>query len=189
MLDPRFKLFDFKRVDPELRASARNWLIENYVKNWAPAIEVVSDDDEEPEERPAKKAKKPSQNFLDSDSDEEDSDAGEDAAPAEEGVEGDGESPARPPVKQDPRKEEVMKYLALPQVLHTEDFDLLSWWKAHQSLFPNLAKMARQYLALPASSAGVERLFSSAGTMHDKKRKRTSEHTLSMMLNIKVNAD
>ena len=80
------------------------------------------------------------------------------------------------------------KYLSLPQVPHSDDFDLLSWWRQHQAMFPNLAKMARQYLALPASSAGVERLFSAAGDMHGSKRKSTHEDTLAHMLNVKVNA-
>ena len=32
---------------------------------------------------------------------------------------------------------------------------------------PYLAKMARQFLSMPASSAGLERLFHTAGRMHD----------------------
>ena len=39
----------------------------------------------------------------------------------------------------------------------------LSWWKANEHRFPRLALMARQYLAVPASSAACERLFSSVG--------------------------
>mmetsp|Transcript_14069 Transcript_14069/g.42928 ORF Transcript_14069/g.42928 Transcript_14069/m.42928 type:complete len:86 (-) Transcript_14069:101-358(-) len=54
------------------------------------------------------------------------------------------------------------------------DLDVLAWWKAcdHSNLtdpasgtpagLPTLAKMARQYLGCPASSAGVERMFSRA---------------------------
>ena len=32
--------------------------------------------------------------------------------------------------------------------------------------WPNLAKMVKQYFPVPASSAGVERVFSAAGKMH-----------------------
>ena len=40
--------------------------------------------------------------------------------------------------------------------------NVIEWWRRHCSVFPNLSKMARQYLATPATSAGVERLFSAA---------------------------
>jgi hypothetical protein len=42
-------------------------------------------------------------------------------------------------------------------------------------------------LALPASSAGVERLFSAAGRLHDDLKKAIKEDTLSMQLEVKVN--
>jgi hypothetical protein len=35
------------------------------------------------------------------------------------------------------------------------DDEVLDWWKSYQSMFPKLNKMARQFLALPALSAGV----------------------------------
>ena len=38
--------------------------------------------------------------------------------------------------------------------------------------------MAKQYLASPASSAGVERVFSSAGRMHDDMRKSMTNESL-----------
>jgi len=42
--------------------------------------------------------------------------------------------------------------------------DVLHWWaKVGRTKFPNLAKLARQYLGCPASSASAERVFSLAG--------------------------
>ena len=38
--------------------------------------------------------------------------------------------------------------------------------------------MAKQYLAAPASSAGVERVFSAAGKMHGDLRKSLKDDTL-----------
>ena len=43
---------------------------------------------------------------------------------------------------------------------------------------PDLAKMAAQYLGRPASSAGVERMFSKAGKLHDDLKKRQVDDTL-----------
>ncbi len=45
-------------------------------------------------------------------------------------------------------------------------------------MFPKLSKMARKFLALPASSARVERIFSRSGETHGDKRKRMKEETL-----------
>jgi hypothetical protein len=85
---------------------------------------------------------------------------------------------------------EVDKYLqlpALPTCRHGQDTCPLEWWGVHQVQLPHLAKMARQFLALPASSAGVERLFSAAGRQHDDLKKAIKEDTLSMQLEVKVN--
>jgi len=81
---------------------------------------------------------------------------------------------------------EVETYLRLPQVpAHCDDgsdFDLCMWWRSHSQTFPRLSIMARVHHALPASSAGVERLFSAAGRMHDDFKKNTSESTLESSL-------
>ena len=58
--------------------------------------------------------------------------------------------------------DEVELYMALPQEPYThpktgKDTDILQWWRDHERDLPNLARMARQFLALPASSAGGPR--------------------------------
>mmetsp|Transcript_1169 Transcript_1169/g.3097 ORF Transcript_1169/g.3097 Transcript_1169/m.3097 type:complete len:83 (-) Transcript_1169:156-404(-) len=80
------------------------------------------------------------------------------------------------------------------------DLDVLAWWKArdHSNLadpasgtpagLPTLAKMARQYLGCPASSAGVERMFSRAGKMHDDLKAAQSDSTLEHSLLAAANA-
>ncbi len=91
-----------------------------------------------------------------------------------------------------PGCEELDAYFGLPTAAHVtksgEEFDVLEWWKTHSHIFPNLSKMARQYLAMPASSAGVERLSSAAGRMHSSFRKNTKEDTLEMQLVVYQNA-
>ena len=75
-----------------------------------------------------------------------------------------------------PKKTDLEKYLLLAQ--EPMNTDVLAWWKlrdhnqaANLSTgrpegLPHLARMVRQWLGAPATSAGVERLFSKAGSMH-----------------------
>ena len=72
-----------------------------------------------------------------------------------------------------------------------EDFDikLLTWWHAKETKWPNLAKMVKQYLSAPASSAGVERVFSAAGNMHGDLQKSAKDTTLEHSLFAAFNTD
>jgi hypothetical protein len=51
-------------------------------------------------------------------------------------------------------------------------FDPLQWWKNKEGQFPILAKLARVYLAVPATSAPSERVFSKANHIISKTRCR-----------------
>ena len=48
--------------------------------------------------------------------------------------------------------------------------------------FPVLARLARRYLAIPATNASVERLFSDAGNVYSEKRKALDPDTASMVI-------
>ena len=52
-------------------------------------------------------------------------------------------------------------YIQVQQV--SNDTDPLMWWKHHQQEWPDLARMARQYLVVPATSTSPERFFSRVG--------------------------
>jgi hypothetical protein len=39
---------------------------------------------------------------------------------------------------------------------------IIKWWKDHHVVYPTLAKMARDFLAIPGSSTAAEHQFSSA---------------------------
>lgn len=54
---------------------------------------------------------------------------------------------------------ELEEYLKQPTV--SMNTNPLKWWKVNEEQFPNLAMMARDYLAIPGTSASSERLFSS----------------------------
>jgi hypothetical protein len=148
-----------------MRDQAITWLKANYSANFAPKPEV-QDTLAIENPPPSKKAKLAGDVFLYDDDEPEDED--EDMEEQEEAT-------------------EVDQYLLLPQLSEGMSFDLLAWWKKNSIMWPNLSRMARQYLALPASSAAVERLFSSGGQMHGNLRKNTKEDTLHMMLYIHKN--
>jgi hypothetical protein len=85
---------------------------------------------------------------------------------------------------------EVDMYLQLPVMAiskNGKDTCPLDWWSAHCTQLPNLCKMARQFLAMPASSAGCERIFFAAGKLHDDFRKSINDSTLCMMLEVRHN--
>lgn len=58
-------------------------------------------------------------------------------------------------------RDEVFAYMAKDHV--PVDSSPLSWWKAHESLYPNVARLVNRYLAVPATSVPSERVFSTAG--------------------------
>ena len=76
--------------------------------------------------------------------------------------------------------EECLKYLdKAAEHLHT---DPLVFWKVHAGEFPRLAQLAKIYLAIPASSGSVERLFSIAGAVQRARRARLQWKTIKNLL-------
>lgn len=58
----------------------------------------------------------------------------------------------------------------------------LEWWRLHERRFPLLAKGARACLCVPASSAPVERLFSSARVVGERRYSLKSEHLEALVM-------
>ena len=53
------------------------------------------------------------------------------------------------------------------------NYDSLTWWKCHETSFPIISKLARKYLAIPASTAPSEREFSTAKKYITEKKMET----------------
>lgn len=61
------------------------------------------------------------------------------------------------------------------------DENVLSWWKARHHQYSTLAKLAKQYLCIPATSVPAERVFSTAGLIVSKLRASLKAETVDML--------
>ena len=64
-------------------------------------------------------------------------------------------------------------------ILTQGDVDPHAWWNVHKVDFPVMAKLARKYLAVPATSVASERVFSYAGNVLTDKRSRLKDDVVS----------
>jgi hypothetical protein len=60
--------------------------------------------------------------------------------------------------------------------------DVLKYWAAKQCQYPTIARIAKDHLAIPATSTESERLFSVAGDIITKKRNRLAPSTVRYLL-------
>jgi hypothetical protein len=67
--------------------------------------------------------------------------------------------------------------------------DALDFWKIYEHMFPELSKLAKRYLGIPASSAQVERMFSIAGHIFNPKRRRLGDIFFCNLVFLKLNED
>lgn len=70
-----------------------------------------------------------------------------------------------------------------------DNFDLLSWWAKHKTMFPNLFKIAMYIHSIPATSAGAERSFSLASNHITDKRSNLKPSTVDAMVFLNNNRD
>lgn len=93
------------------------------------------------------------------------------------------ECPSSPQVS--PIKTEVSSYLSAPLLDRTKD--PLAYWTSNEAQYPHLARLAAKYLAVPASSAPVERLFSIGGMTFRPDRCRLSDKVFQELMFIRSN--
>ncbi len=63
----------------------------------------------------------------------------------------------------------------------------LTWWAANKGKFPGIARLARRFLAIPASEAPCERVFSHLNILLSPRRNRMLLDRATKLLFIKVN--
>ena len=61
-------------------------------------------------------------------------------------------------------------------------FDILQWWKRNSDLYPTLAKMARDFLAVQVSTVASESAFSAAGRLTDHSRNSMNAETIQALI-------
>ena len=89
------------------------------------------------------------------------------------------------PTNQDEDEKELSLYYSAEYIDRKED--PLAWWKGNKSRFPTLARITREYLAIPAMSTPSERLFSAAGYISSQKRSRLSGENLNQLVFLNKN--
>ncbi|KAE8239108.1 hypothetical protein A4X13_0g8248 [Tilletia indica] len=82
----------------------------------------------------------------------------------------------------DPVEEKVSRYIGNEAAWRNTDGKAENWWKDNEVEFPNLAKLARIYLAIPGSTASVERVFPTAGWICSARRGRLNGESLGLLV-------
>lgn len=81
---------------------------------------------------------------------------------------------------------DVESYYISPVInthVKTNDFNwILVWWRENQTAYPRMAKVARDYLAIPASSVSIERLFNVGRDVIGIRRHSMNSNTFRMLL-------
>lgn len=81
--------------------------------------------------------------------------------------------------------DEVEEYLKEDIIHHSRC--PFNWWLNKKDKYPILAKMARIYLAIPATSTSSERLFSDAGNLLSAKRSKMNSELFQRIMFLKRN--
>ncbi len=82
--------------------------------------------------------------------------------------------------------DEVAEYLKEEKILFNQN--LFEWWVGKKNKYPILVKMARIYLAAPATSTSSERLFSDADNLLLAKRSKMNAELFKRIIFLKKNA-
>lgn len=80
---------------------------------------------------------------------------------------------------------ELEKYIQEKPKSKEDKFDNLQWWKENEKNYPNLSRIAQNYLSIPASSAPVEGLFSRAGDVITKRRNSLNPDIINSLMVVK----
>jgi hypothetical protein len=83
-------------------------------------------------------------------------------------------------------EEEIQRYLKVDEI---RGADPLVWWRNNRKSFPLIAQLAQELLAVPASSAGAERIFKALAHALSKRRRRLYDHRAESMVFVHENRE
>lgn len=158
-LDPRFRKLKFLPCEESFKVQSTIQTMALTVKREdKQSNEQGNESTTNIEDHPTTQAQRSSSNVLGSSSDSNSSDEDDDDEKINQEV-----------------QREVLQYFGEHPLSKKED--PLSWWRANAARYPNLAKLAKSFLSIPATSTPSERLFSAAGNIATKRRASlTSDH-------------
>ena len=70
-----------------------------------------------------------------------------------------------------------------------EKTNVLTWWRVHKKLFPNLFKLVKVFLHIPATSVPSERIFSLAGYIVRARRSKILAANVDKAIFLKKNEE
>ena len=76
--------------------------------------------------------------------------------------------------------DEVKDYLDSP--VEPQSCQPLDFWKTYQLRYPALSRMARDYLAIPGTSARIEEIFSESGEVISNERNRLNSSSIQAIM-------
>jgi hypothetical protein len=77
---------------------------------------------------------------------------------------------------------ELDRYLNEGPISRSNKFDILKWWSANSATYPTLAALARDVLAVPASTVASESAFSMGGRIVTDFRSRLSVESVEALV-------
>ncbi|XP_073699819.1 E3 SUMO-protein ligase ZBED1-like [Garra rufa] len=80
---------------------------------------------------------------------------------------------------------ELSMYLQAPGP--DSETDPLEWWRQHELSFPSVARLAKKYLCIPATSSSSERAFSASGNIITCKRSCLKPNTVDQLVFLALN--
>lgn len=81
--------------------------------------------------------------------------------------------------------EEGEAYLSAACVMNNQGFDILEWWQANETTFPQLSQVAKDVLSVPIAQVGVERVFNVAKDVIGDRRHRLATRTIRQIMVLK----